>query len=205
MIKKFWRITLENKTNIWIASIIFILSIFIGYYYVNEQNQVIQTLFTELKNIAEEIKNNDTSTFMIYTIFLNNISAAIKMILFGVFFGFFPIMALLANGVIIGFFLKNAVMPMDSVYVFLVGILPHGIIEIPAIIIAAAFGMKLGFSVVKLIVEVLNKENRRYNANRIKETIRQIPTVILGLTILLLIAAVIESTITGYLLSLITI
>ena len=137
---------------------------------------------------------------MIYTIFLNNLFAAIRMVLFGIFFGVFPIIALLTNGIVIGYFLKKSILP-NGLLVFLTGILPHGIIEIPEIIIAAAYVMKLGFSFIKLLAGVFNKEKQRNNIVGLKETIRQIPTVLVGLTLLLFVAAIIESTLTGYLLA----
>ncbi|MNF03889.1 hypothetical protein D3C80_2032940 [compost metagenome] len=74
------------------------------------------------------------------------------------------------------------------------GLLPHGIIEIPAIIIACAFGLRFGGKVIQSM-------SGRVRGSSWAEFMRQTVTASVWIVILLLLAAIIESTITLALLS----
>ena len=78
-------------------------------------------------------------------IFKNNIRAAGGSIVLGFIpFLFLPLISLLLNGVIIGGVYPIFMMiPGMSLLSFLVSILPHGIIEIPALVLAIALGVLL--------------------------------------------------------------
>jgi len=202
MIRQFLAVIKENRKNVFWASVIFIGSAILGYLFFNESNQYIRAIFAQIENIASDIKEKDSVLFMIYTIFANNLSVAVRMILLGAIFGVIPILILFSNGLFIGFLMKKLVIESgQSISFFLVGILPHGILELPAIVISAAIGMGIGFQLFNYIVAVIKKKNRKYYQLALWYRIKQIPIAILGLTIILFLAAIVESTVTGYLLS----
>ncbi len=67
-----------------------------------------------------------------------NAVALFLMVFLGMVFSIFPLLALFANGFIVGAALLYAPLSWWQ-------LLPHGIFEIPAIFIAAAYGIWLGF------------------------------------------------------------
>ncbi|MFT9487116.1 MAG: stage II sporulation protein M [Tepidibacillus sp.] len=201
MFKLFWAAIIENKKNIKLASLIFFMSLLVGYFFIDQNNAYIQTLIKQLQNIVGEIKEKDSVFYMIYTIFVNNMRLAFLMISLGILFGIYPMFLLFMNGLFIGYILKSLLEAGQTVRFAILGILPHGILELSAIIIAAAFGMKLGFAFFHASVEVFKRQERKYNFLYLWHTIKQIFYILIGLVAILFVAAIIESTLTGYLLT----
>ncbi|HET8574770.1 MAG TPA: stage II sporulation protein M [Candidatus Paceibacterota bacterium] len=85
---------------------------------------------------------------LFFQIFLHNLSIAAGMFLLGIFFGIVPIVIIFLNGATIGLFAFVLVQGM-GLKTTLIGLLPHGIFEIPGVLIAAALGMLLGFNVLQ--------------------------------------------------------
>jgi stage II sporulation protein M len=77
---------------------------------------------------------------------INNGVKLLLAVLFGVAFALWPVLFLFFNGLIIGAF-ANLVVDTQGWAVFWAGTLPHGIIEIPALILAVAVGMRVGVAV----------------------------------------------------------
>lgn len=194
MLKQFINSIVDNQRNIKIATTIFFASLVAGYFFVDINSGFINNLLNQFAGIVEKIQESDNALYISFFIFINNLKAALLMIILGLFFGVFPILALAINGMLIGFVLKLIAINSGNLLMFFIfGILPHGIFEIPAIIIAAALGMKLGFSIFSL-----GRKNRKWSINGI---LKQALITILGVTLILFIAAIIEGTVTGYLLS----
>lgn len=128
-------------------------------------------------------------------IFLNNTIKSIAVMYLGLLFGLVPIIFILVNGMLIGFLLTSLHGQGEHVLDVVVrGLLPHGIIEIPAILFAAAYGLKLGGTVMQCIFL------RPNSVVKLKELLRlTLPSTLL-LVVLLFIAAIVESTITVWLL-----
>lgn len=193
MLKLFWASLKENKKIIYFAGIIFVISVIFGYYYSDIINNLAKEMLAQIEGIAEEIEAHNSVIYMIYLIFKKNVIAATAMILLGSFFAITPVIFLFINGALIGYLLKLIIVQYgQGITFFLVGILPHGILELPAIIIAAAYGMKLGYAVFQALIG---------KTVIFKNLIKQLPIVILGIIVILFVAAIIESTITGYLLT----
>jgi stage II sporulation protein M len=76
-------------------------------------------------------------------IFLNNTLKSLVSILTGFFFGIFPFIFIFINGYLVGMvvFVKGSEVGFQTV---ILSLLPHGILEIPAVILASAYGMRLG-------------------------------------------------------------
>ena len=97
------------------------------------------------------------------------------------FLGVFPIGAAIVNGYILGFVARFAVNETGNLFV-LWRLFPHGIFELPAIILSIGFGIKLG-------VEIWKKDAWSILKRNIFESMRFFVFVILPL---LIIAAIIE-------------
>ncbi len=80
-------------------------------------------------------------------IFINNSIKTLIFMLLGVFGGVFPIIFIAMNGYFLGAVVSILEREIGITSVIL-GILPHGIFEIPAAIIASGYGMFIGWSVL---------------------------------------------------------
>jgi len=203
-----WRLIWEHfkQMNPYIAfgSILFLAGMVIG-----GTNPAFRAFLDEqlkgLGQLAEMIDDskNPTLTMMIF-IFLNNAVKSILVMYLGALFGVLPFFFLVVNGMMIGYLLKTTAELHGGGYVMeliVKGLLPHGILEIPAIIIACAYGMRFGVLIFKAIGSLVFARSKTGNISRELESfvVRTVPVVVI-LTITLLIAAVIESTITLWLL-----
>lgn len=178
---------------------LFIIGIIIGYLFLDQNHPMIQDILKQIGSIAEKVKEKNSLFFMIRTIFLNNFFIGLLMILSGILFGLYPMVNLMVQGIMIGFLIKFLFQQGKTIGFVLMGVLPHGILEIPAILIAGAFGIKLGFSVIQWIGRLISRRTENI-AEDFWYTLKQVPIIIFGLAILLFIAAMIESTLTVYLL-----
>ena len=77
-------------------------------------------------------------------IFLNNIRAFVVTACYGFIpFVFLPVVSLALNGALLGLFAAFYVNNGQSLLVYLAGILPHGIFELPALVLAMSCGLYL--------------------------------------------------------------
>ncbi|MGA9140899.1 MAG: stage II sporulation protein M [Methanocella sp.] len=84
-------------------------------------------------------------------IFENNVIKCFLVVVLGPALGIAPLLFMMANGVVIGIVVGATLAKAGLLYV-MVGILPHGIIEMPMVFLSAAIGLKLGFDVIRAIV-----------------------------------------------------
>ncbi|MCG0274748.1 MAG: stage II sporulation protein M [Thermosediminibacteraceae bacterium] len=82
--------------------------------------------------------------YLAWLIFQNNARALLIMIFGGIILGLVPLFALLFNGFIVGLVLSLNFYSGKSLSFFLAAMLPHGVLELPAILVGAAFGLKTG-------------------------------------------------------------
>jgi len=126
-----------------------------------------------------------TSFELFLTIFYVNSRTSFLIMIFGVFVGLFPFMSLWLNGTVLGLLYGKFMAEGESPLVFLIGILPHGIIEIPTIAIAASQGFRIGKEIISPPQGKSRSESLRIN---LKKGIRLFAIILP----LLLIAAFIE-------------
>jgi stage II sporulation protein M len=113
----------------------------------------------------------------IWAIFYNNSLVSLISILFGLLFGVFPIVASVSNGYIVGYVASKAI-SQQGVFI-LWRLLPHGIFELPAVLISMGIGTRLGLSIT----------SKERTSDIFKSSMK---TFILIIIPLLLIAATIE-------------
>jgi uncharacterized membrane protein SpoIIM required for sporulation len=140
-----------------------------------------------------------------FSIFYNNFRVALIEYLGAIFFGIIPLSVLMINGLFIGY-----VGTQYDLLFFLAGTIPHGIFEIPGLIIASAGGLVLFhflFLFLKDILLAKNNDLNDYKNNKIKNKIKyslnknlnkfkQSLILFACSLILLFIAAIIESNLT---------
>ncbi len=118
-------------------------------------------------------------------IFWNNLKASFFAIILGITLGILPLVMLVTNGYLLGFVSREAV-AQNGLFVMW-RLLPHGIFELPAVILSIGIGLKIGAGMLGKDV----KKKLKYN---FKEGLRFFVFVILPL---LLIAGIIEGVLIG--------
>lgn len=190
----------KMKFYIAAAALIFVVGIFVGSQstwfqaYLNSQVKA-------LADVASELSELENSSFWIFLfIFLNNAVKSILIIFLGAFLGFLPVGFLLLNGMVLGYVYDLFMQEGGTLWQLVVGILPHGIIELPAVIIACAYGIRLGVLVLKKIIPWLVPMHRSQEGE-MKSFMKRIFPLSGFLVVTLLIAAIIEATLTRWLIT----
>jgi stage II sporulation protein M len=130
-----------------------------------------------------------------FAIFFNNVIKTIIMIFAGIILGIYPALSLAANGYILGVISYTAIL-QEGILTFFASIVPHGIIELPIIILGGAVGLHFGAMAFRKITK---KTDEHFKQEYIKATQLVLKIVIPGL----LLAAFIESFITPIFISLV--
>ena len=121
-------------------------------------------------------------------IFFKNVLALIVSFLFSPILCLAPVLALLANGFIISF-VSALVIQKESLGLLLAALLPHGIFELPALIMGEAAALSFGTTA---LLALISKERR----SRVTSNLRQNLRYLIIAFLLLLPAAIIETYIT---------
>jgi len=148
-----------------------------------------------LRQIAERMNATENAQLWFFLfIFFNNFVKSLLVVFLGALFGVFPIYFLVMNGMILGYVAAATGRAGGDVGQMLItGILPHGVFELTAIIIACAYGLKYG---VLIAVELGRAIRGREATSAIRAFHGTLKRLIAFLFFTLLAAAFIESTIT---------
>jgi uncharacterized membrane protein SpoIIM required for sporulation len=132
--------TLHNK-EIHLTCFLLLTGIFTGYFDILDINSAIEEAF---KNMVSKFQGHPEA-IIFFKIFFQNCRATLIIMCTGILFSFFPIIATLLNGMMIGCVLQRLdTISHLSVSKGLLLTLPHGIFEIPAFILAISLGIRLG-------------------------------------------------------------
>ena len=174
--------------------LVFIIPLIAAYYYPDSFASVLQPMIQQFEqNIAD-----GTVTLATDSLFVNNFTVALILYAGGALLGIMGITVLAMNGLFLGFF--AAQMDLTS-YIALT--LPHGIFEIPAIIIACAGGLVLLKFAVLFVWNIIrpDKHDETYNhymlsLNKHQDKIKESFILLVVSAVLLVIAAFIEANLT---------
>lgn len=160
---------------------------------VNEIMSEMESLFTESKDIIDESGDIDP-----IKLFFNNFLASVFSTALGAIpFVFLPVLPLITNAALMG--ALSAVIDSMGYNVFsliMAAVVPHGIFELPALIISLA----LGLVICREITATLLRHKNRPLTVLFTETVR---VLVLAVVPLLAIAAFIETYITPLLIALV--
>ena len=126
-------------------------------------------------------------------IFIKNISAVLLSFIFSPILCLLPILALVLNGWLLSF-VSAIVAQEKSLGFVLAALLPHGIFELPALIIGEAAALSFGTMV---IMALISKERRKLLLPNLKQNLRYIMVA----CVLLVPAAIIETYVSPLLLT----
>ena len=127
--------------GILVVTVFFVLSLFLGYafgsLYEKRASELVNETFSSFKFVKE------WESYKIFLFILaNNATKAFAAMILGLFFGIIPILFVVLNGFLIGCVVS--VFGKDMGFSIVLALLPHGILEIPAVLISCAYGFELG-------------------------------------------------------------
>jgi stage II sporulation protein M len=122
-------------------------------------------------------------------IFVNNTLKTLLAILLGVLFGIIPAFFLLANGIGLGVAWSLSVSARGP-WLSLLSLLPHGVLELPAVLLGTSIGLAIGIQALKRLT---GKTDRKIGAE-LASGLRYFCSVILPL---LFVAALVEAFVTA--------
>jgi stage II sporulation protein M len=78
-----------------------------------------------------------------FEVFRNNAQNSLLALVLGVLFGIVPILVIAVNGLVVGM-VSEIFAGQKGIAFLLAAVLPHGIIELPMVLISASIGLRLG-------------------------------------------------------------
>ena len=183
----------SSKRYILAATAVFIGSFFAGILISANYPDASGNVLKLLKESFGNITALDPFGMMI-EIFKNNLRNSFAALILGIGFGIIPFMFASINGLVLGilveFFLKAKGVPF-----VIAAILPHGIIELPVILMSVGIGLRLGHAAYR---SVLGLRTMKDFLDELKQGIFFYARIIAPL---LLLAALVESYITPLIIS----
>lgn len=132
------------------STLLFVFSIYVGLtYYVFSPTGTI--VIEPFKSLIELFRKLSPFQRILFVFFNNSVKGVLNIIL-GPLLGIYPLVFVVFNGFILGYTFALAA-SKTSLLIALLSVLPHGIIEIPAMIICNALGFKLAYTAIKSIMK----------------------------------------------------
>jgi stage II sporulation protein M len=132
--------------NLILATIIFFASLVLGA--LIGQNTV-EGLMGQLGAVLEPLAwTGKLSILLVLIIFINNAIKALGLVFLGILLGLPPLVFIGLNGFILGG-LSSALESVNGWRYAMASFVPHGVIEIPVILLAAALGLTVGMESLK--------------------------------------------------------
>jgi stage II sporulation protein M len=174
-----WKYLKSIKNYILFSFLLFLVTILFGFFFP-------MFFHNEIKNLVSSLveKTSGMNTIeLIQFIFLNNLKASFFPLIFGILLGIYPVLSLIINGYVLGFVAGKTV-AVEGINI-LWKLFPHGIFEIPAVLISVSLGLRLGI----FLFVYKGKNKRREFILWLKDSLRVFLFIVIPL---LIIAAIIE-------------
>ncbi|MDR3292373.1 MAG: stage II sporulation protein M [Methanobrevibacter sp.] len=137
---------IENKYPLLLSTLLFMIPLFLGYLFSSNLGEFLDPI---IDNFKEKIINGGIKlTFD--SIFINNFKAILFEYAGAILFGLITVAILIFNGLFIGYFASKI-----DLKTFLLGTVPHGIFEIPGLIIGATAGFILLYFLFNFTKDIL--------------------------------------------------
>lgn len=177
----------------WVSLSILVGTGLLTYTYVMFNQSLVDTVYQYINSAMPEVRPGDS---LLWIILGRNTMAAAIFILMGLFsLGLGTLAALSVNGALIGGLMAFSQVKGQVIWkLFVIGILPHGILEIPAIALAGGTGLTLA--------QVLIRRGMGNREESVKDSLKAAGLCyLLVIAPALLLAAIIESAITPLLIN----
>lgn len=134
-----WSYIKESSAYILIVICLLLFGVFLSLIY--QPPEFIEAVREFIETVLRETSGLGIIEMIIY-ILDNNLKNSFFAMFLGIFLGIIPVFTALANGYVLGFVAEKSVLLGGPL--ILLRLVPHGIFEFPAIILALAVGIKLG-------------------------------------------------------------
>ncbi|GIP36304.1 stage II sporulation protein M [Paenibacillus sp. J2TS4] len=191
----------EMKHYFIAAVLVFAVGVWMGFYSPDTFGTFINGQIDRLSGTAGGLMQQDNSQrLLFFFILMNNTFLSIAIMYLGAFFAIVPLYFLVSNGLLLGYLaLGNS--GVQDWLMFFKSIAPHGIIEIPAIIIASAYGIRFGFLMAEGTLTFISAKRRAVMRNKLFAFLQHTIPLLAVISGMLLLAAIVESTFTLWLIS----
>jgi len=135
--------------NLVLATSIFFVTLVLGTLVAQDTAAELMRQFGELLKPLGLAGN--LSVLLLLIIFINNAIKALGVVFFGILLGLPPLLFIGLNGFIIGGF-GSALKSVKGLGYVVASLVPHGVIEIPMILLATALGLTVGMESLKWLV-----------------------------------------------------
>ncbi|AKG90791.1 putative membrane protein [Geoglobus ahangari] len=130
-----------------IVTLLFVISLLAGYAYTmldaKGSEEVVNSTFSSF----DFVRNLEHYEIFLF-IFMNNSLKSFMAMVLGIAFGIVPVLFVILNGVIIG--LVVGVIGVEfGVLKTAMMLVPHGILEIPAVLLSCAYGLEIGYQALR--------------------------------------------------------
>lgn len=152
-------------------------------------------VFDQLEQVAKKIGKTPSFANTFSTIFFNNLLVSLLAIFSGIVFGMYPAILLVNNGLLVSVVIMGSAAQTNihPFILFLSTILPHGIFELPAILIGAALGIHLGLAVIRALISLFMPNRQEQTIAEWKGIRSRFLVITSGVVICLFLAAIIEA------------
>lgn len=175
-------------------AICIITSLFLYY----NQDIANQLLMETRKLLLSKDVLTDTGTIQVSSLIANNLFASFYSIVIGIIpFLFLPLFSLLLNAGIIGVVFGSMSITHSSMLLIFVGLLPHGIFELTALLLSLSLGVYL---CKEICLRIIGKKRKLSMVNMILHILR---VYILIIVPLMIVAGFIETFITPMLMNMV--
>ncbi len=123
-------------------TLVFLISLLAGYWFTvtdaSDARSIVESTFSGF----EFVKNMEHYELFLF-IFMNNTLKSFMAMVLGIGFGIIPVIFVVLNGAIIGV-VVGVVGTEFGAYRTAMMLVPHGVLEIPAVLLSCAYGLELG-------------------------------------------------------------
>ena len=133
-----------------LSFLLYVSGIFLGFWGAKAFPEKALGILGILKSVYGEVGELSSHSQFFFLV-VNNSITAFLVVLLSFFLGLFPLLVLLFNGGLMGalfFFLKGS-LPFS---LLLISVLPHGIFEIPVLIMVGGIGLRIAFKTINIIL-----------------------------------------------------
>ncbi|MBS4022485.1 MAG: stage II sporulation protein M [Dethiobacter sp.] len=189
MVNRIKLVFTENRSWLFLATTFFFLGYILSYSALSSDpalfNMLEETAFPLLRDLGDRVfSGNPIAGTLI--LFFHNLTASLQVIILGFILGIPALFSTLANGTLLGAVVAHmaneGILPLQLI---IISILPHGMFELPAFLLSAALGLKLGYHVVFPLPGQGRKET-------IVHIFREIKNAFPAIVLLLAVAAMLE-------------
>ena len=144
----------QAAKSCWMVALVFLAFVLFGYIGCRAQPEAMEMVVSYFQQMVEESGIvSESGSVSPLGLLINNWLAMLFSILYGFIpFLYFPLISVASNAVIIGAMAAYYQVLNLPLTLFLAGILPHGIFELPALFIAGTMGFLLCRNIVRIIL-----------------------------------------------------